>query len=286
MLGSCFTDYVGAKFRDAMRPVCVNPCGTLFNPAGIAALVRMALDGETPQAKLFGNRWLTPLLPTRFSATDESTSNELIADAMNTLHNAIQKMHTLILTFGTARVYEMDGRIVNNCHKLPEKLFTRRLLTPDEIAAEWIALLDRLRSALPGLKTILTVSPVRHVRDTLHGNTLSKATLHVAIEKIVSASPDDTVYFPAYEILIDDLRDYRFYADDLVHPSAMAVDYIWEIFGRSFFTIADIKADEEGMSLTRRVSHRPINATPQEQQLFRQKTTELIEEYRTRYPDR
>ncbi len=286
MLGSCFTDYVGTRFRETLRPVCINPCGTLFNPAGIARIVSMALDGEIPRPRLFGQRWLTPLLPTRFSSADEASANQLIAEAMESLSKGLRNMRALILTFGTARVYEMDGKIVNNCHKLPERLFTRRLLTVDEITEEWGALLNRLRDLCPGLKTILTVSPVRHVRDTLHGNTLSKATLHLAIEQLVNASPDDTVYFPAYEILTDDLRDYRFYADDLVHPSGMAVDYIWELFGRSFFTPADMEADKEGLSLTRRIAHHPINASAEEQMLFHRKTTEMVTAYIAANPGR
>lgn len=143
------------------------------------------------------------------------------------MQRALAEATVVIVTFGTAWVYEMGGQIVGNCHKLPADTFTRRRLTVDEIVAAWQPIIDRY----PDKHWLFTVSPIRHIKDGLHENQLSKATLLMAVEALTGAS-----YFPSYEILLDELRDYRFYADDLVHPSSLAVNYIWERFVETFCT--------------------------------------------------
>lgn len=144
----------------------------------------------------------------------------------------------LLLTWGTTFVYQQreTGRIVSNCHKQPEKLFTRRMLTVDEIVDEYTRFLKELRNQNSTLKVLFTVSPIRHIRDGMHANQLSKATLLLAIEQLQSIFPTTVFYFPSYEIMLDELRDYRFYADDMLHPSPLAVNYLWERFSDVFFS--------------------------------------------------
>jgi hypothetical protein len=169
----------------------------------------------------------------------------------------LRRSQVLIITFGTAYVYESKKtqNVVSNCHKLPAAEFNRRLMSIDEIVNMWSLLIADLRVVNPGLKIIFTVSPIRHLADGAHGNQVSKSSLLLAVERLCSQL-DDLLYFPAYEIMIDDLRDYRFYASDMTHPSDVAVDYIYEIFSQSFFSEETRNLAQECEKLTRRLTHR------------------------------
>ena len=163
-----------------------------------------------------------------FSRPTETEAREAVRSSVETMQKAFAEANVVIVTFGTAWIYEMNGKVVGNCHKLPAEAFTRRRLSVDEIVETWRPILKRWSDK----HWIFTVSPIRHVKDGLHENQLSKATLLLAVERLIgdtglTAKP---VYFDSFEILLDELRDYRFYADDLVHPSSMAVKYIWERF--------------------------------------------------------
>ena len=160
-----------------------------------------------------------------FSRADKEEAESAIKASIETMQQALHEASVVIVTFGTAWVYEKDGTVVGNCHKLPENCFTRRRLTVEEIVAAWKPILAQY----PDKHWLFTVSPIRHIRDGLHENQLSKATLLQAVEQLGD-------YFPSYEIMLDELRDYRFYADDLVHPSSLAVNYIWERFVDTFCT--------------------------------------------------
>ncbi len=228
-LGSCFAESISERLRRAKFSVTTNPFGVLFNPLSIArAIDRLAdtrafavcdiregkegffsfdahssLDGKT-QTEIFANL------------------NQAVAQGSKALHDA----EWVILTFGTAWVYEREGKVVANCHKQPSQEFVRRRLSVEEIVERYRPLFEGI---LRDKKVILTVSPVRHVGDGLQENSVSKAILRLAVEQLCEQF-DNAHYFPSFEILIDDLRDYRYYADDLAHPSKMAVEYVWEIF--------------------------------------------------------
>ena len=228
-LGSCFAERVSERLSRAKFSVTTNPFGVLFNPLSIAAAIERlddtrtfavcdiregrdgfysfdahsSLDGKT-QTELFGNL------------------NQAVARGSKALHEA----DWVILTFGTAWVYERDGRVVANCHKQPAAEFTRRRLSVEEIVERFGVLLD---GALRSKRVILTVSPVRHLGDGLQENSVSKAILRLAAEELCCRY-EDVSYFPSFEIMMDDLRDYRYYGEDLAHPSKMAVEYVWERF--------------------------------------------------------
>ncbi|MBR1878496.1 MAG: GSCFA domain-containing protein [Paludibacteraceae bacterium] len=234
LLGSCFSDEIGRKMEEHNMPVTCNPFGTLYNPLSIAQAMQMT---EVPELLAYDGLFHSMAHHGSFSRPTESGTREAVARSLQTMQTAIREATVIIVTFGTAWVYEMGGTVVGNCHKMPANYFTRRRLSVDEIVTAW----QPVVAAYPDKHWIFTVSPIRHVKDGLHENQLSKATLLMAVEELVKCPNEpindqmvNRLYFPSYEILLDELRDYRFYADDLVHPSSLAVNYIWERFTETF----------------------------------------------------
>ena len=231
MLGSCFSDEIGEQMKERYLNVTCNPFGTLYNPLSIAQALSIQFSDICFQ--FHDGLYHSMAHHGSFSRADKAEAEEVIAESIETMQRALEEATVVIVTFGTAWVYEMDGEIVGNCHKLPESSFTRRRLSVEEIFAAWKPILEKYSDK----HWLFTVSPIRHIKDGLHENQLSKATLLQAVEQLVNQPcMVDTSYFPSYEILLDELRDYRFYADDLVHPSSLAVNYIWERFVDTFCT--------------------------------------------------
>ena len=234
MLGSCFSDEIGAQMKQRHLSVTCNPFGTLYNPLSIAQAMQMK---ELPELVQHDGLWHSMAHHGSFSRADKSEAELAIRQSIKTMQQAIQEATVVIITFGTAWIYELKDEglqvtgcgVVGNCHKLPESCFKRRRLTVEEIVAAWQPILQQY----PDKHWLFTVSPIRHIKDGLHENQLSKATLLLAIEELRTQHPEVS-YFPSYEILLDELRDYRFFADDLVHPSSLAVNYIWERFVATF----------------------------------------------------
>ena len=250
MLGSCFTTEVGSRLERDGFNVTVNPMGALYNPATIASAVQRALSGrlfDNSDLIMYQGLWHCLDFPSRYQDENPDRLIEQLNHDITDLGNRLSSARLWIITFGTARVYEFNGKgIVGNCHKLPGNMFQRRLMTTDEIARLWHPYtLDH--------RIIFTVSPIRHTADGLHGNQISKSTLILAIDSI-----PDAEYFPSYEIMLDDLRDYRFYAADMKHPSDVAVNYIYEKFADTYFTPSTLKAALESRKASLRAAHRPI----------------------------
>lgn len=256
MLGSCFTDEVGARLvRDGFNAT-VNPTGTLYNPLSVARTLQLLEAGKQYGAdELFENQGLWRSFDHHSSLADADPAVALakINDAMARGAEALAEATHLVVTLGTAWVFELpDGRTVCNCHKLPASRFVRRRLSVDEIVDAWSPLLQRYSSRC---QFIFTVSPIRHTADGLHGNQLSKATLLLAIDRL--AELYGVEYFPAYEALVDDLRDYRFYAADMKHPSEVAVDYVYSLFAASHFTADTLREAEACRRRWLAAAHRP-----------------------------
>lgn len=261
MLGSCFTDEVGQRLEMDGFNVVHNPLGPLFNPLSICRCIDRIIAREpyTDEDLTDGPRGFHCLdFAMRFSGENANIIlNELNAvsfDILSRLNGA-----TVILTLGTAYVYERrdNGMIVGNCHKFPADFFNRRLTDTKELVRVMATTFMLMQRA--GVKhVLLTVSPIRHTADGLHGNNVSKSTLHLAVEELCNKYPDFVNYFPAYEIVIDDLRDYRFYASDLKHPSEMAVDYIYEKFAETFFSSITMQQASACRKLYKLNNHRPI----------------------------
>lgn len=231
-LGSCFATEMAYKFQQRFIPVTINPFGVLYNPISIAQAIEEA-ENEHADFRLqqHNGLWHSMSRHGSFSFVDRQQTITACQQSREQLKDALNTATVIIITFGTAWVYEQDGEEVANCHKMPQTMFQRRRLTADEIVARWQPLLHRYNSK----KWIFTVSPIRHLKDGLHENQLSKAILLQAVDQLVDQN-DSITYFPAYEIMLDELRDYRFYADDMMHPSSVAIEYIWQRFIDVFTT--------------------------------------------------
>ncbi len=230
MIGSCFADSIGEQMVQRNLRVTCNPFGTLYNPLSIAQALTMT---DMPELIEHDGLWHSMAHHGSFSRADKDEAEQAIRASIETMQKALREATVVIVTFGTSWVYEWKGeRVVGNCHKLPETNFTSRRLTAEEIVAAWKPLLERYSDK----HWVFTVSPIRHIKDGLHENQLSKATLLQAVEKLTGEAGLTADYFASFEIMLDELRDYRFYADDLVHPSSLAVNYIWERFVDTFCT--------------------------------------------------
>lgn len=253
-LGSCFAEQIGARLARAKFRVTVNPTGILFNPLSIVAALR---SYRTPVCReelhCDGGRWFHFGFHGDFAAPTADEALQRMNAARRAGAEALDAADRVVLTLGTAWVYERGGEVVANCHRQPATEFTRRRLTVEEVTG---ALAAAIEGPLAGREVILTVSPVRHLGDGLAGNAASKATLRLAAEQLTERYASVS-YFPAYEILTDDLRDYRFYADDLVHPSPQAVAYIWEKFSAAALTPEAQALLPEVEAIAAAAAHRP-----------------------------
>lgn len=266
LIGSCFTDNIASKMKESQWEAFCD-AGTLYNPMSIARVLELLIFDEDHVATIRKSLFSTDdgivhswLFDTHFSRTSAEDCIDNIEKCRESLLGTLSKAETLIVTFGTAWCYYKDKEeagLVANCHKMPQSMFERRRLTIGEISALWSDLCNRLTTLYPNLNIIFTVSPVRHLKDGFEGNARSKATLHLAVEEICQAS-DKCFYFPAYEIVNDDLRDYRFYASDLAHPSDTAVEYIWEIFRQTYVDAEGERLLKEGNRRYKALNHRPI----------------------------
>ena len=289
VMGSCFAEHIGERLENDKFRVDNNPFGTLYNPASIAEGLRRLLCPEPLSAsELFAHEgsYHSFSYHSRFSAT---TAEEALRQMNERLFSSAQQLRSasrLILTWGTAYVYRLksDGRIVANCHKLPEQRFVRERLSVEAIVDEWKTFLPQLWTQCPDLKLICTVSPIRHWKDGAHGNQLSKATLLLALDALQAEFPDRISYFPAYEILLDELRDYRFYADDLLHPSSLAVEYIAERFAQTYFDPETQKARQAWQKLRQAIAHRPLRPESDAYRQFLTQTLLKLEQLKAKMP--
>lgn len=274
MLGSCFTDNIGSRLKRAIFDCDCNPCGTLYNPASIAsALLDILYERPYTASDLFEHDglWHSFNHHSKFSGTDKEQTLRHINDSLRSAISSLGRASVLVVTFGTAWIYRLKegNQVVANCHKMPQSMFSREMLSSTQVYGLWKKMLRELSARFPDMKVMFTVSPIRHLADGAHANQLSKATLLTAVDRLVSEFPQQTIYFPAYEIMLDDLRDYRFYAADMIHPSEVAVDYIYDIFRQSFMTDNTVATSKICESLTRRLNHRPIHGeTPDSRKII------------------
>ena len=275
-LGSCFAENISERLKRAKFSIASNPFGILFNPASIAAAIDRLAD-----ARSFAVCDITAGKEGYFSFDAHSSlDGKTHTEAFGNLNKAVAQgakslaeADWVILTFGTAWVYEHEGRVVANCHKQPASQFERRRLSVTEIVERYSRLFEGI---LRDKRVILTVSPVRHIGDGLQENSVSKATLRLAVEELV-AKYENAHYFPSYEILIDDLRDYRYYADDLAHPSNMAVDYVWERFCDVVLTDAAKAKLLQVEQIVAAAEHRPFNPESEAHKAFCRKMLAKME---------
>jgi len=288
-LGSCFAENIGQQLFRLKYKVEVNPFGTLYNPISIRNSLALLINNyEFKEDDLFSynDLWHSFQHHSRFSGSDKELVLEKINARLLSARALMPELKYLFITLGTAWIYQIKGttQVVSNCHKLPDKYFDRKRLSPDEITEQLEAILLYLQQIHPNIKIILSVSPIRHLKDGFFENQLSKSTLLLAVhqlrERLTSID-----YFPAYELLIDDLRDYRFYNDDLVHPSNQAIEYIWEKFEGRYLADVDRNLRSRVEKLQKSLAHRPFNPNSPQYQHHLERVTaamnDLEKEFKT-----
>ena len=291
IIGSCFAENIGGRLVACKFPVMLNPFGILYNPLSIAtALERMEecrlFTENSTELTFHEERWHSMLHHGDFSRAGKEELIENINSRLTQASKWIKETELLSLTFGTAYVYrrKSDNMVVGNCHKIPSTQFERSLLSPSEIVTAMSIILERLFSRNYAMKVMLTVSPIRHFRDGAHGNQVSKATLLLAVDELQKRFPGKIFYFPSYEIVLDELRDYRFYAEDMLHPSPIAANYIWERFGECYFSEETKSIAAKVEEINRALAHRPINGASAAHADFKSKLLLKIERLTEKYP--
>lgn len=278
-MGSCFAENMSERLRRAKFSVVSNPSGIMFNPASVAAALERYAEGrpytagELTQAD---GRWFSFDTHTSLSGRSAEEALANLNGAVEAGHKALGEADWVMLTFGTSWIYELNatGRVVANCHKRPQSLFTRRRLSVEEI----VCMYDNLMNGLLREKNVIfTVSPVRHAGDGLEGNSVSKAVLRIAVDDIVGRY-GNAYYFQSYEIMNDDLRDYRFYDRDLVHPNAQATDYIWEIFSATVLSERAVELLPRVERIVAAAAHRPFNPESEEYAAFCRRMSDAAKE--------
>lgn len=282
-LGSCFSDEIGKRLQEGGFHIEQNPFGTLYNPASIASALRRIMDDrEIGYEDLveYEGLWHSWHHHGSFSRPTAEECLEACNRHIHQAHVALKEASLLMVTFGSAWVYERrtesgERKVVANCHKLPQDNFVRRRMSVEDIVSLWRPLLDELHVCYPALNNLFTVSPIRHIGDGLHGNQLSKSTLLLAVDELVDHDLPPakrkrkgvkeeepgrpvTVYFPSYEIVLDELRDYRFYGPDMVHPSDLAVEVVWDCFQRATMAPAIREQAHFNRKQIKRQQHIPI----------------------------
>ena len=289
LMGSCFAAHIGARLQEARFRCDANPYGVLYNPLSISVALREMLAGKVyAEGDLYLHQglWHSPMHHGDFSAATPAEALRRINSRLRHASAALPALDFLLLTWGTAWVYEdrTTGLVAGNCHKHPETCFLRRRLAVDEIADDAAALFDALWRQNASLQVVLTVSPIRHVRDGLHDNQLSKAALLLAADRLCAAFPGRVFYFPAYELLLDELRDYRFYADDLVHPSPLAVRYVWERFAEWCLSPEARRVMAEVEDVRKALAHRPLHPESEAYKRFLEQIVLKMERLNGKYP--
>jgi hypothetical protein len=290
MLGSCFSEYIGNRMESLKFNTDINPFGIVFNPSSISQCIRRMISGVSfTESELFRHNglWHSWLHHGKFSNPSMEEALVAINNRLTFSSDYLRKTDFLILTLGTAWVFELksSGLTVSNCHKVPAAEFKRFRLTVGEIVAEMRETLEMLLELNPDIKIILTVSPVRHMKDGASGNQLSKSILLLAADALVNGfGPDRCSCFPSYEIMMDELRDYRYYTEDMVHPSPLAVGIIWKKFSNWLFDKEVTSLSEKVNTLVQARNHRPVHRNNPEYTHFIRTTLRQLEELAKNYP--
>lgn len=290
MMGSCFTDNIGEMLTKYLFNIVVNPFGVTYNPLSVKKGISQLLSKEEykkEDLKLRNELWFSFDHYTKYSDTKKEEALRKINTDFSLAKEKLQSAGFLIITFGTAFTYRFleTGEIVCNCHKIPASQFERYMLTPKSIIQEYEELINQLLEVNPDLQVIFTVSPVRHLKDGLVENQRSKAALLLAVNELLQLFPDSTHYFPSYEIMMDDLRDYRFYDADMLHPNEQAIDYIWERFLETVVAPDALDIITKIDPLLKARSHRPLHTDTEAYKKFSDQLSFKEAELKNIYPE-
>ena len=282
-IGSCFAQVMGRRFSENKFTTRINPFGIIYNPVSICRLLQNTIQNKLPPASTYVERdglYFNYLLHSDFHATGQKELQAQIAQAMTDTQEFLRTTHWLVITLGTAFYYEHRAtqQVVANCHKMPARTFEKQRLEPSEIVEAFEELFSVAQAFNPTLRYLFTVSPVRHVRDTLEQNSVSKAALRLTIDCLQRQHPDKVHYFPSYEIMLDDLRDYRFYTADMLHPSEVAEDYIWDKLVHSCLAPEAVDFLQQWQSVQRAMQHRAFHPTSAAHQQFLRQTLQQLKQ--------
>jgi hypothetical protein len=287
LVGSCFTEHIASRLMHHKFKVCENPHGILFNPVSICQSLNDCISRKTyGMGDLFDDQGIYSSwdFHSRFSHGTEAEALRMMNASIQEAHQALSGSRWLIITLGSAFVYQLDnGRVVANCHKAPAGTFRKRLLSPEEVMSALDNIMHKLRLFNPGIRILFTVSPVRHLREGFVENNRSKAVLIHCVHQLVSKFTGID-YFPAYELVIDDLRDYRFFAEDMVHPNYQATRYVWDKFCESCIQPASRQVLKEVNALRTSMSHKPLHPGSAGHRDFMRKQHALAMDLAARYP--
>ncbi|MBK6448274.1 MAG: GSCFA domain-containing protein [Saprospiraceae bacterium] len=263
MIGSCFSEEISEKLIQSGLSVINNPAGILFNPLSILNILERIRKEQLyiqSELQIHNNQFFSWEHHGSFKHQDrEILLNKINSLVQQSIHYNVE--HPVrIITWGSAIIYRIKetGQVVANCHKQPSSIFHRKMLTVDELVNQYVIYLEKMLPIEPGFRVIITVSPVRYAKDGFVENQLSKSILFVALNKLIELYPENIEYFPAYEIIMDELRDYRFYKSDMIHPSQVAVDLVWQYFQKTYFTATDQKVLKEIEAFNSLSAHRPL----------------------------
>ncbi|WP_262713958.1 GSCFA domain-containing protein [Taibaiella lutea] len=290
LCGSCFTENIGSKMSGAKMNICMNPQGILFNPMSIANCLEACMDNKEYNAnELFQHNeiWNHWDFHSRFSGTDKDVVLSEMNRSIKKGNNFLKQADWLIITFGSSYQYFLSASNdiigVGNCHKAPGNWFEKRMLDIDEMQQRWQQTLDKLKVFNPNLKIIFTISPVRHYRDGLAENNLSKARLFELIYRLADKK-EHLQYFPAFEIVNDVLRDYRFFEQDMVHPNHQATQFVWEQFVKTYFNDTDINLSRQIEDIITALNHRPRFKETSAHQRFQEGVKQKIVSLKGKFP--
>jgi len=288
LLGSCFAQNMGAKLEYYKFQQCTNPFGILFHPVAIEKLITRAINQNWFTSKdvfLQNEQWHCFLAHSKLSNTSEEDLISALNLALEKLRFSLLEASHVVFTFGTAWVYKHleKDTIVANCHKVPQKEFVKQLLSPDDVSDVLLGIETKLRTINPTCSIINTVSPVRHIKDGLLANSRSKAHLIAGVQEIVSPEKLN-YYFPSYEIMMDELRDYRYYKEDLIHPNETAIYLIWEKFLSSWVASETFEIQKKIAVIQNGLLHIPFNENSKAHIHFKKDLETKISEIKEQLP--
>lgn len=288
-IGSCFTENIGNLFVKNKFNTTVNPYGVLYNPISVKNSLEILIQNKQFTEKdlhFHNNLWFSFFHHTSFSDNDKQKCLLKINSEIQKATQQLKQCDFLFITFGTARVYKYlkNKQVVSNCHKIPAGEFKHDLLEVDDILTIYLPFLQKIKQFNPKIRIVFTVSPVRHWKDGANGNQISKSTLLLSVNKLKNQN-DFCYYFPSYEIVLDELRDYRFFAEDMLHISPVAINYIWEKINEHFFCPETKEQVKTVSQFVRASEHRPFNNQSEEYRFFKQKITGKIKHFQKKYPD-
>jgi|694.fasta_scaffold67241_4 hypothetical protein len=287
-IGSCFSEHVGDKFKTSKFNILLNPFGQLYNPVSIANSIDLALEGKVyEESDLFFHlgRWHSFDHHSDYSDTNKETVLSRINNEIQALKSFIIDMDVMFITFGTSFYFHnIDlGKDVANCHKLPNKEFEQKMISVEAVTNRFNLLLSKLSELNPKAKFVFTVSPIRYFTFGNFENNVSKSVLFLAIEDLLKKNLN-TSYFPSFEIIMDELRDYRFYNHDMIHPNQTAIDYVWERIGNTYFSNETLVMIKEIKQIVKDANHRPFNPNSYDHSVFKVKAIDKLNSLLDRHP--